>query len=552
MEKEVNQNILKNIGIVFEKSKGCKLEPNFFREIDSELCMLSSYFKTSKTQALFIVMIFTLSYKARDIGMQELLDHFECNPVRLLEYNDDIEALYEKRIFTKKRPRLRFESESMQDVLQIDQQFARAIIKRKPVPDMGNLNCENVADLLEKVYDYGAQRNNDEISTDELFLRTQEILNINNHFPLIKKVLGYELQTQDLFFFLYLIWKALTGYETVYIDQATDGIFDRGADKVSFIQKFLAGQNDLVKRDLIETVESEFVNDDEVKLSNNALKILNDCGLKLLTNRKKRDNVILPSKIPARKLIYEESEKKQVGLLKDLLQEDNLIKTQSRLAERNMPKGITILLHGLPGTGKTETVLQLAKGCGREIMKVEISKSKSMWYGKSEKLIKQIFTEYKFFAEECKHTPILLFNEADAIISMRRELNSSNISQTENTIQNIILEELETFEGILFATTNLVKNIDPAFDRRFLFKVKFEKPGISSKAKIWKLKLPRLSIPDCETLATQFDFSGGQIDNIARKKEISEIINGEKVDFEKIIEFCEEEVLVGKTMRIGF
>lgn len=552
MENNLNQNILKNIGIVFEKSKGCKLESKLFMEIDNELFVLADYFKTSKTQAFFIAMLFTLSYKGEFVNMKELVEHFECNPVRLLEYNDDLEALYEKRIFIKKKRRLRFESESENDLLQINQKFARAILKKESVPDLGNSSFENVAELLEKLYDYGIQRHNDEISTDELYIRTMEIINSNLHFPLIKKIKGYELEMPDMYIFLYLIWKTLTGYNTCYMDQITDGVFDSASQKILYIQNFLAGNNYLLKKNLIETLESEFFNDNEVKLSNQSIDILNDFGLKLFFQKKKRDNVIIPSKIPSRNMIYDENEKRQVSLLKDLLHEDNLTKTQSRLSERNMPKGITILLHGLPGTGKTETVMQLAKESDREIMKVEISKSKSMWFGKSEKIIKQIFTEYRLFTEECKHTPILLFNEADAVISKRRELSSSNISQTENTIQNIILEELENFEGILFATTNLVKNLDPAFDRRFLFKVKFEKPGISTKAKIWKLKLPKLSLPDCEALATQFDFSGGQIDNIARKKEISEIINGEKVNFEKIIEFCEEEILVGKRVRIGF
>jgi len=89
MENNLNQNILKNIGIVFEKSKGCKLESKLFMEIDNELFVLADYFKTSKTQAFFIAMLFTLSYKGEFVNMKELVEHFECNPVRLLEYNDD-------------------------------------------------------------------------------------------------------------------------------------------------------------------------------------------------------------------------------------------------------------------------------------------------------------------------------------------------------------------------------------------------------------------------------------------------------------------------------
>jgi SpoVK/Ycf46/Vps4 family AAA+-type ATPase len=94
---------------------------------------------------------------------------------------------------------------------------------------------------------------------------------------------------------------------------------------------------------------------------------------------------------------------------------------------------------------------------------------------KVKKIIKQVFKDYKSYAKGLQATPILFFNEADAIIAKRKELNFSNVSDTENRIQNILLEEFENFEGILIATTNLVNNMDNAFERRFLFKVEFKK-----------------------------------------------------------------------------
>lgn len=175
-----------------------------------------------------------------------------------------------------------------------------------------------------------------------------------------------------------------------------------------------------------------------------------------------------------------------------------------------------------------------------------------MWFGGSEKAIKRIFTDYKAFSKECDRTPILLFNEADAIISKRKETGSSNTSQTENAMQNILLEELENFEGILIATTNLANNLDSAFERRFLFKILFQKPKTQVRAEIWKSKLPFLHINDCYLLAEKFDFSGGQIDNILRKNEIHEIIHGEKVSLENLMVLCSEEIITNQTSQIGF
>ena len=103
------------------------------------------------------------------------------------------------------------------------------------------------------------------------------------------------------------------------------------------------------------------------------------------------------------------------------------------------------------------------------------------------------------------------------------------------------------------ATTNLVKNMDKAFERRFLFKLEFAKPSNTVKAKIWKNKIKSLSLKDCKTLANKYDFTGGQINNIVRKIEVFEVINGSDITFKTIDNFCQEENFSSdKYSRIGF
>ena len=177
-----------------------------------------------------------------------------------------------------------------------------------------------------------------------------------------------------------------------------------------------------------------------------------------------------------------------------------------------------------------------------------------MWYGESEKMVKQIFKDYNNFMNESIRTPILLINEADALISKRLDVSFSSTKQTENTIQNIILEELENFKGILIATTNLLQNFDKAFDRRFLYKIHFPKPNQEIRIKIWKNKKTDLSISDCNMLASKFPFSGGHIDNIIRKISIEEAIQDLPLPIDKIVEICSTELLQknGDLKTIGF
>ena len=220
---------------------------------------------------------------------------------------------------------------------------------------------------------------------------------------------------------------------------------------------------------------------------------------------------------------------KEIDRLKNALQEEKLKKIQQRLKDDGLPIGVAVLLYGAPGTGKTESVMQIAKETGRSIVHVDISEAKSAWFGESEKRIKKIFTSYRNACELCEKKgekiPILLFNEADALISKRKSDTSGNCAQTENAIQNIILEEMEKLEGIMICTTNFASNLDGAFERRFLFKIQFENPSMEAKQKIWKSKLDWLNDDMIMNVTENYDLSGGQIDNIVRKITMDEILS---------------------------
>lgn len=273
----------------------------------------------------------------------------------------------------------------------------------------------------------------------------------------------------------------------------------------------------------------------------------------LFIEKPEKKNLICAANIKEKHLYFSEKEQSQLNLVCNSLQEANYINMVSRLEERGLPKGMAILLYGAPGTGKTESVMQWARSTGRDIIHVDISASKSMWYGESEKIIKEIFTKYK---RQCKRSalkPILLFNEADAIFASRKTGNNSSIDQTENAIQNIILEEMERLDGILIATTNLADNLDKAFERRFLFKIHFDKPSVGAKVKIWRDKLSALTEEQALSLASRYDFSGGEIDNIVRKTLMAEVLDGIAPCFNEIEKLCTEEK-IGKSVnqRVGF
>jgi len=558
----LKKEVLNKIALVYSLAEDSKLSNSLFELIEKELSFLADYFHITKTQALFVSVIFTLNYKGRKVDLDDLNSYFDCNPMKILEYSDDFVELYEKRLLRKNNKSNRHRNIKLKGADEefcINEIVSDKIFKSEPIPEVlvDAPKFEDIFSLLEKIYEIGNERDNEEISTKELFEQTQNILEENKHFPLIERVKFLGASIDEKYLFLYVVWKFLEGDKDPWVERSFKGIYDKANERFIQIQRFLSKENNLIKEDWLEIEDAAFFDDAKMKLTEKALNLLTECDIKLFNkdlDKKKKENVIQPENVPFRKLIYSDDEAHQLDLLKSLLIEENFRNTQERLVEKALPKGVTVLLHGAPGTGKTESVMQIAKATNREIMKVDISASRSMWFGESEKNIKKVFKDYKSYAIKQSITPILFFNEADAIIAKRKEANSSSVSDTENRIQNILLEEIENFEGILIATTNLATNIDTAFERRFLFKIEFKKPSLSAKSQIWKSKMPHLSDEDCEILASRFDFSGGQIDNIVRKNEINEIIHGSKVDMQMLLEYCKEETLSSQFSRtqIGF
>jgi hypothetical protein len=556
----LKKEILNNISLVYNFTENSKLDHSLFEILDEELLYLSNYFHTTKQQALLISVIFTINYKGNRADFEDLGCHFDCNSVQLLKFIDDISELYQKRLLRKNKKSRSYRHVRLKGADEeycVNEIVSDKILKNEPIPDVliDSEKYDDIFTLLQKLNELVNQRNNEEITTVELLEKTQGILDENYDFHLIQKIKVLGMSIDEKCLFLYVVWSFLDGDKTPWVERSLKEIYDSPYERFTQLQRFLAKEHNLIKDNLLELEEATFFDDAKMKLTGKALDLLVECEIKLFNkNLKNNEYAIQPNEIPTRRLIYSDNEAHQIELLKTMLEDKNLKLSQKRLSEKSLPKGITALLHGVPGTGKTESVLQIAKATNREIIKVDISKSRSMWFGESEKIIKQVFKDYKSYSKKLNTLPILLFNEADAIFAKRKEGNSSSVNETENRIQNILLEEIEDFEGILIATTNLVKNMDSAFERRFLFKIEFQKPSVSAKSQIWKSKLPHLSKHDCELLASQFEFSGGQIDNIVRKNEIQEIIYGKKVDVKTLFEFCKEETLNNQflTTQIGF
>ncbi|HNX89840.1 MAG TPA: ATP-binding protein [Paludibacteraceae bacterium] len=552
-KNKLDFNLLQIISRVYKASKNSKVSPVFMKKVSPQLELLSSYFQINKRQAFLLANLYAICCEHRSVEFSDLGRHLGSKPIDLMPLQEDLELLKEKGILIRKRDSSRGMSGLRYETYQIEESVNSAVIKNLPLPELKNAQCKDIFELLHRIYSNGKDRNDGIISTLELYEETKRILSANKHLSFADKVSNMELGAANTYFLLHMCWKTLSGKPRTDLDELVEMIFDSSFEKARYVQKIISGENELVSNKWIELEECFFVNDMEVTLGKKGVLLLEEENIKLFLKDTVRDNVINPESIGEKTLFFGGSEQQQLKMLEEMLLDKNLLPMQERLKVKSLPQGIAVLLYGAPGTGKTESVYQFARKTGRQIMHVDISESKSMWFGGSEKKIKQIFTDYNEFFNKTERIPILLFNEADAILSKRKDSNFSNVSQTENAMQNIILEEMEKFKGILFATSNLTGNMDSAFERRFLFKVEFHKPDNKIREKIWKSKFEYIPETGCAELAKRFDFSGGQIGNIVRKCEMFEILNGTLPDIGKICEFCDEE-LINKECRnsIGF
>lgn len=178
-----------------------------------------------------------------------------------------------------------------------------------------------------------------------------------------------------------------------------------------------------------------------------------------------------------------------------------------------------IIFYGHAGTGKTMTAYSLAKSLKRQVLAFDCSKILSMYVGESEKNVRKIFDTFYELCEKTKTEPILLLNEADQFLGARSSGVNSGSEQMHNQMQNIFLEQIENFKGMLIATTNLLENIDKAFSRRFNYKIEFKKPDEIQRVELWKKMLPQ-NAPyaddvEIDSLA-KYSLTGGQINLIIK------------------------------------
>ena len=537
--------LLSAIEQVVDAAEGSALSEEFMEKVKRPIGYICKKLSMSKMEAvLFALLVDTANLHYVSLGV--LTEYLKCRNVRILRYINEIDAL-------ERRHYLRRTKEKGEVVYNVPHAVLQALKNDESFvpPSYKNISATAFFSVMHGVM---SQRETDEISTDTLYQEIVSLMEDNMQLGFVQQVNKMDLSYED---FLLLM-----KFCDIYVDENDDDIcffqindlFDDSLSYSYIKESLKANENSLQEMGLIEfNTDEGFVNTESFRLTNKSKRTL---LAELNIKRQLKNEKLLThySTLAEKKLFYNDTEQQKVEQLTSLLMPDNYDAIRQRLADAGMRQGFACLFYGAPGTGKTETVYQLARQTHRCLMKVNISDIKSKWVGDSEKNIKRIFDDYRLLAERQEDVPILLFDEADAVIGRRNGGADSAVEKMENTLQNIILQEMESLNGILIATTNLSENFDRAFERRFLYKIEFRRPSLEAMKNIWLTLLPELHKYQATILAKSYSLSGGQIENITRKYIIESVLIGVSPSFEKLQAYCREELSMSSNngKRIGF
>ncbi|MBF0618707.1 MAG: AAA family ATPase [Candidatus Omnitrophica bacterium] len=206
------------------------------------------------------------------------------------------------------------------------------------------------------------------------------------------------------------------------------------------------------------------------------------------------DDVVLPQKIKDDVLFHIDSWKGGMG---DLGIEEKIKKG----------RGAAFLFYGPPGTGKSMLADAIARHLGKKILQVAMPQITDKLFGETEKNIANLFTTAK------ARNAVICFDEADSLLYSRQRMEH----ERDIAFVNVMLQEIERFEGVLCLTTNFDTALDPALERRVSLKIKFTPPDQALRPGIWRAHIPsKVTIAadvDFNELGQKFVMSGGYIKN---------------------------------------
>ena len=554
---QTSKDLLSSVQKLASSIKGQILNDQLINELVLDSQPLMNFYGITHFEAMVFSVYLEAKLKDVDIDLERMVEIFGKKLSTLADVNVALESLIAKKLMYSKRQSFSMRSKEEHNKVTCVADNAASALMKGDKDLMSATKVDNFFALLSQIRELIVQRIDLIATTEDMCDDIMALLVLNNQFPEVEWLCSFKnLSKYDIAILLNIAIEHVEGQEEVNIDKMIKETYSEIQDRVRYSRKVKEGQCALYLNELVTNSDEEFSFLNYVKLSDNAMDVLLGGYKETVTKvlKPKLCKVYKADKIKKETLFYNEAEGKQINTISRALEEENFQKLKTKLTERGLKSGINILLYGVAGGGKTSTVMQWAAATGRDVFFLDIANVQSKFVGEAEKQLQSVWTSYRECRKSMDKAPILLFNEADAILGTRMNAENS-ASKSYNTLQNIMLQNMEDFEdGIFIATTNLASHLDPAFERRFLYKVEYKKPQEAVRRQILSNVFKDISAETLEKINMTCELTGGQIQNVHKKILINSLLDEEDNQETMILELCKEEFVLSKTDRkpIGF
>jgi len=514
-----------------------------------EIKELINFFKIDYDELVVLSILIDGGIRQEEQGMDAFLQHFGGSLTGLKNINSALHSLISKG-YVVSTTKNRHSKTLVKQSFTAEEIVYEALLSDKP-DSLEFQPAKNFNTLLKNIQVISDRRNDGCFDAETMLKLTErEIVNAKQCKEL-DWINGFdELTIAEKTLFLSAAIRHQKDGQQIDLEYFIKMIEDNFAKQKEFRDSIENKTSLLIEYDLLVRDEEAFIFDEFVGLTEKSKDAL---FVKEKTTTKKNTfttgTILTPEDIVLEELFYNELEWQQINTIEKVLSKEKHQLVVDQLSQNGLAKGISILFNGFSGTGKTATAKRIAKITNRPLFCVDVEKVINKWVGDTEKGTKKIFDQYYEFSKECDLIPILFFNE-DSIFSKRVDVGHST-DRTHNSMQNILLEQMELFTGISIVTSNHAEKLDKAFERRFLYRVEFEKPTKETQRNLLQNSFQNISIETINKILESYSFTGGQIYNI-RKKYIMQCII-EDADLESLfIRFCQEESKTATINKIGY
>jgi len=522
--------------IAFTKQHG-----DIIRNPVKEDALMESFMKeyglTEEEANIFMLVFSAIMANESEVAAEQIREEYKLSFSEYIDFLNVIESLREKGMVVFGE--IETTGINFKPDIAIDQNiFQKLVLGRDPLDA-----CE--LDNSFSIVEYGAnllkQREKGYLSTAKLHQEIDMLLSkVDKKLSAFHVIRQYTKEERAILFITAKDFlEGSKGF--LQANDIAETIEEKPDRRMKLVTLILNGNLGIMKDKYVQMDDGFFLENPHLKLTKTgAEKLLNIRQFVKQKQIKPEFSRYIEHETLATALHFSDSFQSELSRLKKAMNPNRFNKLIKALENSGYSKGFVLLFYGGAGTGKTASAYDIANKTHRDVLQVDIEKIRDKYVGESEKNLTQVFEEYEEAKKTLKQTPILLFNEADALLGRRIGVASS-VDQMNNSMQNILLQKLENFEGIFIATTNLIDNIDNAFSRRFLYKLEFPKPTADIRLKIWKAKLPGLK-KSVYAAISHHELSGGQIELIAKQFVIRNFLEEENESHEVLQKMIEHEL----------